>query len=385
MKKAKTALTRNCTQSSTAMYMAIELGLKTWKLAFSNGEKDRMVNVKGGDLKALLKAIDKAKQRFRLGNDVKLLSCYEAGRDGFWLHRFLTSKGVENRVVDSSSILVDRRKRRCKTDRIDAQSLLNLLIQYHHPVLPSKKRSFRVVHVPPVQAEDERRMSREIERLKKEECSHRNRIKSLMATMGLQVVSFVRLDDYLDVVRLWDGSEIPPNTLAELKREYARYKFLHQQLLDLERSQREMIKKGASPGFCSARQLVDIRGIGDRSSVMLSQEVFGWRKFDNRRQVGACAGLAPSPYNSGEKEWEQGISKAGNKRVRWLMIELSWCWLRLQPKSKLSQWYTERFRHGSKRMRRVGIVALARKLLIAFWRFLEHGEIPEGAVLKSER
>jgi transposase len=383
MRSTKTAQALNTTKSPVEMYLAIEMSLKKWKLAFSDGSKDRFCSVEGGDLYAFEQCIETAKKRFKVPENVQVKSCFEAGRDGLWLHRYLTSKGIFNRVVDSSSIEVNRRKRRCKTDRIDAKALLDMLIRYDRPIRPTDRRCFSVLRIPSQEVEDERRVNREIERLKKEEAGHRSRIKSILMTQGLRLTRFGRFLDYLNQVRRWDGSEIPKHTQAELEREYARYELVHQQRLELERSQKEWIEEEASDCFRKAKRLMLLRGVGARGSSILSQELLGWRKFSNRRQLGSAIGLTPTPYNSGQSEREQGISKSGNRRARTLMIQLAWMWLRLQPTSRLSLWFHERFGEG-KRVRRTGIVALARKLVIAFWKYLERGEIPEGALLKPQ-
>jgi transposase len=382
MKKAKTALSPENSKFTSVVYMAIELSKKTWKLAFSNGLKDRFVSVDGGDLIGLTEAINKSKKRLDLSASGPVKSCFEAGRDGVWLHRFLASIGVENLVVDSSSIEVNRRKKHRKTDRLDARSLMRLLIRHHRPSHPEDRRCFSAVRIPSPEVEDERRVNREIERLKKEESGHRSRIKSILITLGLRLKSLVGLEAYLTQARLWDGTEIRTHTLAELRREYARYELLHKQILELEKDQKAWLEEASSPCFRKAKALTGFRGVGARGSVVVSQEYLGWRQFPNRRQVGSGIGLTPTPSISGEGERELGINKAGNRRARAVMIQLAWCWLRFQPESDLSKWFNERFGQG-KRIRRIGIVALARKLVIAFWRYLEFGVIPEGAVLQE--
>ncbi|MBU0754150.1 MAG: IS110 family transposase [Planctomycetes bacterium] len=382
MSKTKTARKQNSTKISAEMYLAIELSSKNWKLAFSNGAKDRFVSVKSGDLMTLEQSIQTAKKRLKLPVRAKVLSCFEAGRDGFWLHHYLLKQGINNLVVDSSSIEVNRRKRRCKTDRIDVKALLGLLIRYDRPIRHGDKRCFSVLRIPDPAMEDERRLNREIGCLKEEETAHRNRIRSILVTLGLRLKSFVKFPEYLSQLRLWDGSEVPAHTQAELLREYTRYELVHKQCLELERSQKKWLEEGETQSFRTAKQLTSLRGVGSRGSVILSQEIFGWRKFSNRRELAASVGLTPTPYNSGEGEREQGISKAGNHRARSVMIQLAWSWLRYQPQSELSQWFHERFSQG-KRMRRVGIVAVARKLLILFWKYLEHEEIPEGVLLSG--
>jgi len=368
----------NITTSNDRLYIAFELSNAKWKLAFSNGMKKRQKTIMARDLGALTEEIAKARQKFKMADDMPIYSCYEAGRDGFWIHRYLESVGIHNLVVDSSSIEVNRRHRQAKSDRIDVHKLLNMLIRY----LNGEQKMWSVLYVPDVEEEDARRLNREIERLKKERTGHTNRLKSLLALHGVVLQIGNNFLEKLEETTQWDGNPLPPRIKNEIQREYQRYELIKEQIKDLE-SERKEVRESSKTAGRKMHALECLKGVGAASSRILVLEYFGWRKFENVKQVGAGAGLAPTPYNSGDSQKEQGINKSGNPRVRCTMIELSWLWLRWQPQSNLSQWYMKRFGSGGKRMRRVGIVALARKLLIALWKYLETGLVPEGAILKK--
>ena len=363
---------------TTVLFVALELSDKKWKLACSDGNKRRIVTIAAGDLVALGEAIAKAKARFGMPGGVPIVSCYEAGRDGFWLHRSLVHCGVANVVVDASSIEVNRRARRAKTDRVDVEQLLRLLIRYHH----GEQRVWSVVHVPSVEEEDARRLHRELERLKKERTGHRNRIQALFVSQGVRLQPRHDLLERLEAARLWDGSALPPDLQAEVRREEARLRLVDEQIRALEAEQVQRLEAAVTPCHQQIAHLMHLRGIGLTSAWVFVMEYFGWRQFHNRKEVAALAGLTPMPYASGDSSRDQGISKAGNRRIRTLMIQIAWGWLRYQPHSALSVWFNTRFALGGKRMRRIGIVALARRLLIALWRYLQSGVIPESASLK---
>jgi transposase len=357
------------------LYMALELGEKNWKLSLSDGARSPgHYTVAAGDTAALLECIAKAKARCGLGREARVHSCYEAGRDGFWLHRWLIEQRIDNIVVDSASIEVNRRARRIKTDRLDGDKLLAMLLRY----AGGERRVWSVVRVPTLEQEDERRTHRELGRLGQERTAHSNRIRSLLVTHNVRV-------KYVGG-RLWQrwwtshAGELPPHVYAEIERECERLSLVQKQMHTIEVEQHQAV--GAN-GEAQVAQLARLRAVGVSSGWVLVKELFGWRRFRNRREVAGCLGLVPSPYASGESETEQGISKAGNRRVRALMVELSWSWLRYQPQSELSQWFNRRFASGGKRMRRIGIVALARRLAIALWRYLQDGVIPQGAQLKA--
>jgi transposase len=361
------------------LHLAFELGLGTWKLGFTTGmgQAPRLRSVTARNLDAVLREIARAKERFGLPADARVVSCYEAGRDGFWLHRWLTSVGVANRVIDSSSIEVNRRQRRAKNDHLDANALVRLLVRYEL----GEKKSFSVVQVPTDEQEEQRHLHREMLSLKDERTKLGNQMKGHLALQGL-VLTMVneKFLEWLTQARRWDGSAVPAELQTRLQRLFECWRLVHGQILALEAEQRRRIRNDETPEVDLVRRLLVLKGIGRCGAWMLVQELFAWRHGFNRKQLGALVGLVPTPYNSGQSCREQGISKAGNKLLRRLMVELAWCWVRYQPDSALSKWFERRFRHGS-RLRRIGITAVARKLLIALWRYLNDGEVPEGAVL----
>jgi transposase len=381
MKNTQGTLKKDFTTQGEFLYMSFDMGDTKWKMAFSDGNKKRDVTIKARDLDELQEEINKAKRRFSLDDDVKILSCYEAGRDGFWFHRYLLSCGIENLVVDSSSLEVNRRKRRAKTDKIDADKLLSMLMRYHG----GERRLWSVVNVPNVGAEDGRNLHRELESLKKERTMHRNRIHGLLIQQGVKIKnpSNKKFLTQLESLRTWDGQELPADLNSRIVREYERLRMVEDQIRGLKREREERVKSASTPSLQKVAQLRTLNGIGATSSWDFVMEMFGWREFKNRKQVGAFPGLTPTPYDSGGNEREQGISKTGRGRTRALSIQISWGWLRYQPQSKLSQWYMERYAGGGKRMRRIGIVAVARKLLIDLWRYLEYGVVPEGVRVRT--
>jgi transposase len=377
-----TATHSNVTTKTDVLYLAFELGELDWKLAFTigMGQKPRLRSMPARNLPRLQEEIAKAKKRFQLPADAPVRSCYEAGRDGFWLHRYLAVNGVDNSVVDSSSIEVNRRQRRAKTDRLDAGKLLNLLLRYHG----GDRKVWSIVRVPSPGDEDARQLHRELQELKDERTEHINRIKGLLASQGLAAPEVNKhLADWLGKARLWDGSAVPAELHKRLLREMERLQLLDRQIKELEDERRQRIRRDDTPHVDKVRTLLELWGIGLNGAWLLVYELFAWRRFDNRKQVGGCVGLTPTPYQSGDSHREQGISKAGNRRLRRLLVELAWCWLRWQPDSELSRWYHRRFGGGNGRSRKIGVVALARKLLIALWKYLEHGEVPAGARLAS--
>lgn len=360
------------------MYIGFELSNSKWKLSFGNGSKMRMKTIEARNISDLEKEIEIARQKLKMAEDAEIWSCYEAGRDGFWIHRQLEALGIKNLVIDPASIDTKRRARNAKTDRIDAEKLLSCLMRY----LNGEKRAFAVVHVPSAEEEDIRRINREIKRLQKERTSHTNRIKSLLVLCGIiKEIGIGFLND-LEGLSQWDGNPVPPNIKAEIIREYRRYELVKKHVEELEDKKKEVLKSLGN-GADKALKLEQLKGVGPVSAWLMTFEFFGWREFKNVKQVGAAAGLTPTPHNSGDMVREQGISKSGNKRIRATMIELSWLWLRYQPESRITIWFNERFATAGKRMRRIGIVAVARKLLVALWKYLEKGMIPEGAILKA--
>ncbi len=366
---------------SQVLYLSFELGVDEWKLGLTKdlGAKPRVRVMPARDLKRLAREIAAAKQWFELPATAAVRSCYEAGRDGFWLHRHLTSTGIDNRVVDSSSIEVNRRQRRAKSDGLDVRKLLGMLVRYH----AGESKVWSVVRVPTVEEEDRRQLHRELRTLKKERTRVTNRMQGLLANQGIRLPKSRDLGALLEGIRLWDGSSLPAGLRARLQREWEHAQFLHGKIVELERERRRAITHDRGQAIEKVRQLLRLRAIGPNGAWVYVNEFFGWRHFRNRKEVGAAAGLVPTPYQSGDENREQGISKAGSRHIRAVAIEMAWCWLRYQPGSRLSRWYQERFGRGGTRARKIGIVALARKLLIELWRFLEHGVIPEGAALKA--
>jgi transposase len=362
--------------------VAMELGEKGWLLGFSSGFGQEIVRRKidSRDGKALLDQIAWAREELGLGVGCRVVSCYEAGRDGFWLHRFLAANGVENLVVDSASIEVNRKKRRAKTDRIDVVALLDLLARH---LAGSIKPVWSVVRVPSVEDEDRRHLHRELRLAKKDRTRVSHRIKGLLSNHGLVLELRQDLRRQLEAMWLWDGSPLPAGLRARLERYVEDYAYGTERIRKLETERRRILREEEGPIYDKARQLYTVKAVGINTAWSLGTEFF-WRDFRNGKQVGSMAGLTPTPHDSGTKEREQGIGKDGSRWVRGDAIEFAWGWLRFQPDSELSQWYQRRFGHGSKRLRKIGIVALARKLLVALWRFLETGVLPEGAVLKTD-
>jgi len=304
---------------SAELYMSYELANKEWKLCFGDGSKERYRGIGAGDLERLEEEISKAKKRFGLPDDARVVSCYEAGRDGFWLHRYLSEKGIENFVVDPASIEVNRRKRRAKTDRLDGKKLLRQLLRY----CGGEKKALSVVRVPGVMEEDERHLHRELETLKKERNIHCNRIRSFLILHGVRNFSPMRkdFDQYLELVRLWDGSALPPEIKERAKRERERLSMVQDQLVALVKKRTGILRSGESDSAKRVKQLMSLKAIGVETAWKYEKE-FGWRKFRNRREVGNLAGLCGTPYDSGDSSREQGISKAGNRRIRSMMVEI---------------------------------------------------------------
>jgi len=369
---------------NSTIFVAIELSQKTWLVTLHSPDRDRMSRhkVDGGDHAGLLELVEKVRRRAadKLGSVPGVVSCYEAGYDGFWLHRLLEASGISNFVFDPASIAVEQRSRRTKTDRIDGELLLRTLMAH----LRGEPRVVRIVRVPSVAQEDARRASRERDRLVKEQTSHTNRIKALLRLSGMAVGTPRRGNwlEWLAKQRDWQGQPLSPHVLAEVTREHARLILVRKQLLALEQVQ--ATRTSAVPEQTAERQerLERLKALGPALSGTLTHEVF-YKDFHNRRQVGSYIGLAPSPWQSGGIDREQGISKAGNPRARVKAIELAWLWLRHQPDSELTLWFRTRTANAGKRARRIAIVALARKLIVALWRYLTTGLVPAGATMKA--
>ena len=365
------------------LYVALELGQDKWVLACATqaAEKPRLRNVPARDLERFAEEIVKAKARFGLPADAPVRTCYEAGRDGFWLHRALQQGGVDNVVVDSSSIEVDRRSKRVKSDPVDAAKLVSLLCRYH----AGERKVWRVVRVPAVGDEDRRQLHRGLKDLQRQQTDCSNRIKGLLASCGLDAEVNAQFRTTLAGLRDWAGAPVPAGLQQRMLQEFAVWEALHRQVRDAANEQERRLREGEESYLDKVRRLLGLKAVGVRSAWILVVELFAWRDIKNGKELGALVGLTPTPYDSGQTEREQGISKAGNKHVRGLIVELAWLWLRWQPRSALSRWYERRFGSGNKRARKVGIVALARKLLIALWRYVDQGELPEGAEEKDWR
>jgi transposase len=376
MTECGAALQGKNTSIERDLHASFELGDNNWKLTFGDGRcAPKRYTVKAGDMQAVSRSIAAVRSRLGLSETAPVHSCYEAGRDGWWLHRWLIEQGIDNIVVDAASIEVNRRMRRAKSDRIDGDKLLTMLMRYRG----GESRVWSVVRAPSPQQEDERWLHRELLQLAKERNAHGNRIRSYLVMNNLRVPGAIGGPHWNSWWCL-HREQLLPRQRALIERECERLQLVNQQRQALARQQRQEVLGGEQP---KVAQLSRLRGIGIPGAWLLVKEIFGWRQLNNRRQVGGCLGMVPTPYDSGDSHVEQGVSKTGNTRARSLMVELAWLWLRLQPQSQLTQWFNSRFAHGSSRMRRIGIVALARKLAIALWHFLEHGVIPEGALLKT--
>jgi transposase len=377
-----TTMTRNGKDNAIApvLHLAFELAEKSWKLAFTSGlgQKPRQRSVAGGDLEGVQREIARAKRRFGLPEESRVVSCYEAGMEGFWLERALKQCGIETLVVDSASIEVKRGRRTAKTDRLDAASLVMQLVRY----LGGDKRVWSVVRVPPLEAEDLRHNDRELTRLGDEKTAASNGIRGLLKTQGIRLPGLRDFPKQLSRLRRWDGAELGEEFRARLLRLWERLQLIEKQIKEVT-ARRSALREQDTPVARKARQLLRVRGVGENTSWELSTELFGWRSFQNRRQVGGLVGRVGVPYNSGESSREQGISKAGRTRLRASLIELAWLWLRYQPQSPLARWFARKYGSGSKRLRRIGIVGVARRLLIDLWRFCEQGVLPEGVILKE--
>ena len=361
------------------VFMAMELSKNNWKLAFGDGSRERQRTIPSGEVMMLLDEIEKAKEKFGLQPDAAVTSCYEAGRDGFWIARMLRKHGIDNTVMDPASIEVPRRSRQRKTDRLDASRLLKLLLRAK---LWGESLVFSSVCVPSEEQEAQMRIGRERERLVRERSAHRARMRSLVALHGIAIGNPARVD--IENLRDWSGEALRTPLREELVREQQRLRMIEEQIKSLEKQQIAALDSRETAASSKAAKLARLKGVGLQSSWLLSHECFGWRHFRNRKAVGSFAGLTGTPFDSGQTLREQGISKAGSSRVRVGMIELAWLWVRYQPDSALTHWFVDNYvLSGTSRSKRKGIVALARKLLIALWKYVEHDIVPEGAAIKS--
>src|ERR687893_518390 len=359
---------RQDTTPEATLFVAFELSEKTWKLGFTigHGQKPRERTVSARQQERVLDEMAQAKRRLGLPETAPVVSCYEAGREGFWLHRFLQGHGITNHVVDSSAIEVSRRQRRAKSDGLDVRKLLSMLMRYEQ----GERKVWHVVKVPSREAEDQRHLHRDLETLKQERASTTTRIKGVLSSYGIRVTSLTKLPEQLDALRLWDGSPIPPGLRRRVLRVYAHHTFLSEQIAEVEAQRRAQLQTSSNASIDKVRQLIQLKGIGINGSWLLVMEFFGWRELKHRREVGGLAGLTPTPYQSGESAREQGITKSGNRHVRWMTTELAWSWLRFQPDSALSAWFRDRFGGDSKRLRRIGIVAGGGQIIIFLLGFL---------------
>jgi transposase len=370
------------------IFLALELSRSSWLVASHTPAADKISRHKlaAGDIDGLLALIERLRTRVeqKTGQPVQVISCYEAGYDGFWLDRKLKAEGVVNHVMDPASIQVDRRARRVKTDAVDADALLRALMAFCR----GEKKVCSMVRVPTRDEEDAKRLSREREQLIKERVRHVNRIKGLCATQGIydyQPLKANRLER-LDELRTGDGNPLPERLRNEIGRQLERLKLLLELIGTVEAERDAVVKadKPASEADRRIRALAKLKGIGPEIATVLYNEVF-YRQFANRRDVAAYVGLTPSLFASGDLRHDQGISKAGNPRARATMVELAWLWVRHQSGSDLTGWFLTRVSGIKGRIKRIAIVALARKVLVALWRYLETGLVPTGAMLKAEK
>jgi transposase len=363
--------------NESTLYVAFELGKKDWKLAMTSGfgVAPWLRTIASGDLRAVERVLREGRRRVGVPDRARVVSCYEAGRDGFWIHRALTAIGIVNRVVDSASIEVNRRARRAKTDRLDALKLVMMLVR----VCCGERRVWSEVHVPTVDDEAGRQVSRERTALTQDQTRLVNQMRGWVATWGATLPTR-RRGSWWTTMRDWAGAALPTEVQARLARAEARLAGLEAQIAELDAQQQAAVT--AAEPITALHQLVQLKGVATTSASVLLDEGLVWRAFRNRRQIGGLLGFAPTPYDSGESTREQGISRAGNARLQAISIQLAWNWVRWQPQSALTQWYQANFGKG-KRARRIGIVAVARKLLIALWRYVTSGVVPAGAILKG--
>ena len=372
------------TSIEPTLHAALELSKNSWLLAiqFPDRDKPSLYPLKGGDGDGLMAKLDAARNRLAkvLGQAPKLVLCYEAGYDGFWLARLLKQRNIDCRVMDPASLQVDRRARSVKTDRVDVEKLLQALIAWCR----GERHICSMVVIPSVEEEDLRRSHRERDRLVREQTAHINRIKGLLFGQGIRGINVKSRHKTLvpaDLVTA-DGRPLPERLAREIAREIERLEQVQEQLRQVER-ERDLAPACNQATEQKRQQLLRLKGIGTAIAAILSREVY-YRQFANRGQVASFIGLAPSPYDSGESRRSQGISKAGNGLVRGVMVQAAWLWLQHQPNSALSQWFRQRTQGHSKRVRCIMIIALARKLAIALWRYLEQGLIPVGATFSGK-
>lgn len=370
-----------------AIFVSLELSRSIWlitSLSPGGGEKMSKHSVSAGDVAALLARFSEIKQKAsaRIGQSFPIIVIQEAGLDGFWIHRVLQSEGIESYVVDAASIATSRRRRRPKTDRIDGEALVRALLAYKR----GEPRVCAMVKAPTPEDEDNRRLCRERKTLTAERIQHVNRIKGLLFSQGVSGYEPLRRNrrQRLDELKTGDGRPLPMHMKAQISRELDRLELLLEQIKAVETERDALLAPAAKTEQSSSPQtmLMDLNGIGAEIAAVLWSEGL-YRTFANRKQVASYAGLAPTPWQSGSVAHEQGVSKAGNPRLRTTMIQLSWLWLRHQPHSALALWFKERVKRNGGRLRKTTIVALARKLLVALWKYVTAGVVIEGAIMKS--
>jgi len=368
-----------------AIFVSMELSRSSWvitSLSPGSGEKMSKHSVLAGDICALLTRFSVLKQKVfaRTGKLFPIVVIQESGLDGFWIHRALQKEGIESHVVDPASIATSRRRRRAKTDKIDGEALLRALLAYKR----GEPRVCAMVKAPAPEEEDRRRLCRERKVLIAERISHVNRIKGLLFCQGVSGYQPLRRDRrrQLDELKTGDGRPLPNHLKVQISRELERLELLLGQIKAVEAERDALLDAQRIVATSPAAMLLDFNGIGPEfAAVLWSEGLF--RHFDNRRQVASYAGLAPTPWQSGSIDREQGVSKSGNPRLRTTLIQLAWLWLRHQPQSALALWFEERVKRNGGRHKKSAIVALARKLLVALWKYVTAGVVIEGAVMKT--
>lgn len=368
-----------------AIFVSLELSRSTWlitSLSPDGGEKLSKHSVRGSDVAGLLERFARLKEktRARTGEVFPIIVIQEAGLDGFWIHRVLQSEGIESHVVDPASVATSRRRRRAKTDRIDGEALVRALLAYKR----GEPRVCAMVKAPTPQEEDRRRVCRERKVLIVERVQHVNRVKGLLFCQGITGYKPLQRDrrERLEELQTGDSRPLPDHLKAQLRRELDRIELLMEQIKAVEAERDALLAREHAVALAPAAMLLDIKGIGPEFAGILWAEGL-FRHFANRRQVAAYAGLATTPWQSGSVDREQGVSKAGNPRLRTTLIQLAWLWVRHQPRSALSLWFEERVKRNGGRLKKTMIVALARKLLVALWKYVSAGVVIEGAVLKA--
>lgn len=375
----------NITPSEELLAVSLELSKSSWKIALHDGRRDKpgLHTVASENpakrLGEAVAVIEGTKKKWELSEQTRVVVIYEAGQDGFWIKRALSGLGYEVEIVDPASIPVERRARRAKTDRLDAIRLVTSLLGW----LRGERDRMHVIQMPTPEAEAQRHLARDRGELQKEIGQHRDRIRKLLRTVGCWDSVEGKFAERLEqgTVRCYDGQPLPKELKVRLDMESERLVLAEKQMAKLEKT---LVKELPEATRSRIEQLERLKGVGQVGALRLVLELY-WRDFDNRRQVGSCVGLTPQPYDSGESRVDQGISKQGNRRVRALLVEMAWLWLRYQPDSALTKWFMQRTAGNAKNKRgkRIAIVAVARRLAIALWRYLESGTIPQGAALKA--